>query len=92
MERKRDYPNREYEITCFLCQKKGHKAAACPLKITNENNLYQRKSVKKVGLRNDGSQLTPNVVHGLLNDLPTVFVIDSGADISVFNSQFVSEP
>ena len=98
MEKKQYPPNREYELTCFLCQKKGHKAFACPLKntnennlYTNENNLYQRKSVKKMRLRKSGSTKTPNVVHGTINDFPTVFVIDSGADISVFNSQFISE-
>ena len=53
---------RDADISCFLCHKRGHRAAMCPLMTSNENDLYKRKFVK-ICLKKSGARCTPNVVH-----------------------------
>ncbi len=84
-------------MICHMCHKPGHKIPHCPLRKDSNNDGYFRKSVKSLSLSKSNFigavrlKKPPNVLYGRLNDKPTVLVVDTGADICVFNKLFVED-
>ena len=82
------------EVVCYLCHKPGHKRPECPLKKDTANEFYQKKSLKRVHVEAELVGCTsrvPNVVYGTVNEIPSILIVDSGAEISVFNKSLVRE-
>ena len=93
---KKPFVRREY--VCYTCHKPGHRRSDCPLKKDGNNDLYQCTSLKRVRVdevvhaeRVRKGKRVPNVVYGTVNDVPTILVVDSGADTSVFNAALVKD-
>ena len=82
------------EVVCYLCHKPGHKRPECPLKKDTANEFYQKKSLKRIHVEAELVGCTsrvPNVVYGTINEIPSILIVDSGAEISVFNKSLVRE-
>ncbi len=75
--------------TCYTCGQKGHKSTTCPQKGKGSPVVKKERSAHKVTHAAWGVE--DNVVVGQVNGNAVVFVLDSGASISVVPDSVVDE-
>ena len=73
--------NNRYEVTCFHCQKKGHKSYQCPLRQVKrvQTTLPEPRTLKD------------NALMGTIGQYVLPITCDSGADVTIVPEECVQE-